>query len=178
MARLNITIPDPLYERLKRLEDRVNASKVCAIAIEKELNVIETRPEATDPDIQQVIARFQSSSEKWRQRGYQDGREWAIKKASREELQGVASVQTGLGRFPNSFDSSQALDAWLYRDVGLQPGEMIGRQSGSGRTLTDQDLERERGINDGRREMDQAAYTSGWKRAADEVWKAVAPALR
>ena len=35
LARLNLTIPDPLYERLERLRDRVNVSKVCAIALEK-----------------------------------------------------------------------------------------------------------------------------------------------
>jgi hypothetical protein len=34
MARMNISIPDPLYERLDRLRDRVNASKVCASALE------------------------------------------------------------------------------------------------------------------------------------------------
>ena len=44
MARMNISIPDPLYARLDRLRDRVNASKVCAGALEKELDMIEARP--------------------------------------------------------------------------------------------------------------------------------------
>lgn len=41
MARLNLTIPDPLYERLDRLRDRVNVSKICATALEQELAMLE-----------------------------------------------------------------------------------------------------------------------------------------
>jgi len=41
LARINLTLPDPLYERLERFRDRVNVSKVCALALTKELDMIE-----------------------------------------------------------------------------------------------------------------------------------------
>src|SRR4030081_1726803 len=86
MARLNITLPDPLYERLKRLEDRLNASKACSQALEAELDTIETRPETLDPDIQKAIDRLQSAADRWRDRGRRDGRRWAIEEAHRDSL--------------------------------------------------------------------------------------------
>jgi hypothetical protein len=94
MARMNISVPDALYERLDRLRDRVNASRVCAVALEKELDTLEARPAIADPEIEQLIKRLQSTKERWYQRGQQDGRRWAIDTASRHEL---ASVGTNLG---------------------------------------------------------------------------------
>src|SRR6266508_3218098 len=86
MARMNISIPDSLYERVDRLRDRVNASKVCANALEKELNMIEGRTAVADPDIAQLIQRLQSTRERWYKRGRDDGKRWAVATASRQEL--------------------------------------------------------------------------------------------
>src|SRR5687768_3517996 len=94
MARMNISVPDALHERLDRLRDRVNASRVCAVALEKELDTLEARPAIADPEIEQLIQRLQSTKERWYQRGQQDGRRWAVDTASRQEL---ASVGTNLG---------------------------------------------------------------------------------
>lgn len=94
MARMNISVPDALYERLDRLRDRVNASRVCAVALEKELDTLEARPAIADPEIEQLIQRLQSTKERWYQRGQQDGRRWAVDTASRQEL---ASAGTNLG---------------------------------------------------------------------------------
>jgi hypothetical protein len=83
---MNISVPDALYERLDRLRDRVNASRVCAVALEKELDTLEARPAIADPEIEQLIQRLQSTKERWYQRGQQDGRRWAVDTASRHEL--------------------------------------------------------------------------------------------
>src|SRR5581483_7385310 len=91
MARLNITIPDVLYARLEQLRDRINLSKVCATALEKEVTMLEGQPPITDPRIAQLLQRLQSTRERWHQRGYEDGIQWAVDLATRDELQRVAT---------------------------------------------------------------------------------------
>jgi ribosome modulation factor len=91
MARLNITLPDVLYARLEQLRDRVNLSKVCATALEKEVTMLEGQPPITDPRIAQLLQRLQSTRERWHQRGYEDGIQWAVDLATRDELQSVAT---------------------------------------------------------------------------------------
>ncbi len=90
MARLNITLPDVLYARLEQLRDRINLSKVCATALEKEVTMLEGQPPITDPRIARLLQRLQSARERWHQRGYEDGIGWAVDLATRDELQSVA----------------------------------------------------------------------------------------
>jgi hypothetical protein len=91
MARLNITVPDVLYARLEQLRDRINLSKVCATALEKEVMMLEGQPNITDPRIARLLQRLQSTRERWHQRGYEDGINWAVELATRDELQSVAT---------------------------------------------------------------------------------------
>ena len=91
MARLNITLPDVLYAHLEQLRDRINLSKVCATALEKEVMMLEGQPPITDPRIAQLLQRLQSTRERWHQRGYEDGIGWAVDLATRDELQSVAT---------------------------------------------------------------------------------------
>src|SRR5258708_39803561 len=91
MARLNITLPDVLYARLEQLRDRINLSKVCATALEKEVTMLEGQPPITDPRIAQLLQRLQSTRERWYQRGHEDGIQWAVDLATRDELQSVAT---------------------------------------------------------------------------------------
>jgi len=91
MARLNITLPDVLYARLEQLRDRINLSKVCATALEKEVMMLEGQPNITDPRIARLLQRLQSTRERWHQRGYEDGVNWAVELATRDELQSVAT---------------------------------------------------------------------------------------
>src|SRR5258707_6218234 len=90
MARLNITLPDVLYARLEQLRDRINLSKVCATALEKEVTMLEGQPPITDPRIARLLQRLQSARERWHQRGYEDGIGWAVDLATRDALQSVA----------------------------------------------------------------------------------------
>ncbi|GHO96768.1 hypothetical protein KSF_068160 [Reticulibacter mediterranei] len=95
MARLNITVPDMLYARLEQLRDRINLSKVCATALEKEVMMLEGQPNITDPRIARLLQRLQSTRERWHQRGYEDGINWAVELATRDELQSVATHLAG-----------------------------------------------------------------------------------
>lgn len=102
MARLNLTIPDPLYERMERLRDRVNVSKVCAVALAKELDMLEgsvaggaaaATSAGAEAKVQRMVQRFlrqREAQERWYQRGRHDGEQWAVERASLEELKNVA----------------------------------------------------------------------------------------
>jgi ribosome modulation factor len=85
-----------LYTRLEQLRDRINLSKVCATALEKEVIMLEGQPPITDPRIAQLLQRLQSTRERWHQRGYEDGIQWAVDLATRDELQSVATYLAGL----------------------------------------------------------------------------------
>src|SRR2546429_9966309 len=71
MARLNITLSDVLYARLEQLRDRINLSKVCATALEKEGTMLEGQPNITDPRIGHLLPRPQSTRQSWHYRGYE-----------------------------------------------------------------------------------------------------------
>lgn len=45
MARLNLTVPDDLFERLEKHRDRLNMSRICAEALEKKVREIEKEAE-------------------------------------------------------------------------------------------------------------------------------------
>jgi hypothetical protein len=86
VQRRTISLPDELDARLERLQDRINVSRVCATALEKEIAMLEVTPVEADPDVQRVLRRLQSVKERWYDRGRKDGRRWAIEVATRQEL--------------------------------------------------------------------------------------------
>lgn len=195
MARMNISIPDPLYERLDRLRDRVNASKVCASALEKELDMIEGRPALADPDVERLLSRLQGTRERWYGRGREDGKRWAVETATREqlwhavdELEGESGEELAgalrrhrreIQRIFGSYDFVEALEKWSRVDLGEQaerdeswtaaPGEDDERED------EDEDKRPARAIHP---EVDLASYMEGWRDVLQEIWKAVAPRLR
>lgn len=52
--------------------------------------MLEGRPFITDPRIARLLQRLQGTRERWYQRGYEDGIQWAVDLATRDELQSVA----------------------------------------------------------------------------------------
>jgi hypothetical protein len=189
VARLNITLPDPLYERLKRLEDRLNASKVCSLALEAELDMIETRPETTDPDIQRAIDRLQSAADRWRDRGRRDGRRWVIEEATSDELRELDT--DGGTAWPKSFNRDAAIEEWIKRDTeaemkrwdddhlypdAAENGDM-GATIAQAARLADRFHAQRATRKRVEEKVDRGSYGSGWFAAVHDVWKAVAPAL-
>ncbi|GEM_PF-7005868 len=58
---MNISVPDALHAHLDHLRDRVNASRVCAQALEKELDMLERGSALgalADPDIAKLLQRL------------------------------------------------------------------------------------------------------------------------
>jgi hypothetical protein len=190
VARLNLTIPDSLYERLQRLRDRVNVSKVCAIALEKELAMLEGSLTTVDPKVQRLITRLQriqSVRERWYQRGREDGEAWAIEVAGEVELRRVdeeweavdweaieqeGSDEGDLPDLPSSFRLREALQKWVEEDRETGADEWAppaGTHAG-----------RERREHSGRPAVDRVhrmAYLRGWHTAVREIWQMAAPML-
>ena len=197
MARMNISVPDPLYERLDRLRDRVNASKVCASALEKELDMIEGRTALADPDIEQLVQRLQGTRERWYERGREDGKQWAVQTATREqlwhaadELEGESGEELGhqlrrrrheLRRAVANHDFVAALEKWTRTDLGDDAVEAAPGWTAKSDDENDHDDE-----DDAKRErratihpdVDVASYMEGWRDVVQEIWKIVAARLR
>ena len=177
MARLNLTIPDSLYERLDRLRDRVNVSKVCAIALAKELDMLEGHTTLTaNPKAQRLIERLEgikARKDRWFQQGYEDGENWAAENAmpfeirrvleeferEPEDIYALEDVE-----FPESFDLKAASQGW---------GKVI-ITSDHKRAKADLSALEVEEMN----KVDQDAYLRGWHRAVQELWKAAEPSLR
>jgi hypothetical protein len=180
MARLNISIPDELGERLHRQRDRINASKVCAIALERELDTMEGRTAVADPELEQLRRRLQTSRERWYQRGREDGRRWALERATRldlwhvadelasergEELVELARHVRGAHGIPKSFDARTYVERWRREDEGadMPPAEGAGDDPAHSGPSGQVDL---------------AGYLEGWRDVVKEIWRAVSPSLR
>ncbi|HEX2037831.1 MAG TPA: hypothetical protein VHS99_26975 [Chloroflexota bacterium] len=158
MARLNISLPDPLYARLERLRDRVNASKVCAAALEKELNMVEGRPPApgiSDAQIDRLVERLRGARDRWYERGRQDGVEWAVGRASVAELEHIGEEWEDDDNYDlDDDDLPESFDLW----------DTLARWEGHEALEEDGDL--------------KAAYLRGWHYAVRDIWRAAKPRLR
>ncbi len=173
MARLNLTIPDSLYERLDRLRDRVNVSKICALALAKELDMLEgSTLTVSNPAARRMIERLQNRQthkDRWFRRGYEDGENWAADVAETEELRYImddwdldpeSRYRFEDVEFPESFARKPALEHWLREDQ--QESEPEGRIGDLREALN---------------RIDQDSYLRGWARAVQELWEAARPSL-
>ncbi|MEQ7008801.1 hypothetical protein ABN028_21745 [Actinopolymorpha sp. B17G11] len=140
MARRNISIPDELNERLERLRDRVNASKVCAIALEKELGMIEGQTLAPDVDeakVARLVERLQAQQgwkDRWYQRGRRDGETWAQETATLQDLRAFEESWSELDQVRVADFDPEDLEGWedelpeafQSNDLRRQPPELRG----------------------------------------------------
>ena len=162
MARLNVSIPDPLYGRLDRLRDRVNASKVCAIALEKELDMVEGRTVVMGVDeskVERLLDRLrqqQSETDSWYQRGRDDGETWVLELATASELEFLEQTWSWLEQVPvPDLEKADVQDGW---EESLPESFKAGRAA-----LSDDSLEHEPRL--------KAAYVRGWYRTAHQLWQ-------
>jgi hypothetical protein len=184
MARLNITIPDPLYERLEQVRDRMNISKICASALERELSMLEGRRPITDPKIAQLLHRLQGTRERWYQRGHEDATKWAVESATRADLSRISTKMSDWDgsrlvlefrdeqrrhpnlsplMFPSSFHFTERWDIWVAEDMQ------------AGTVLMGEEAER---FSQAQAEVDEAGYLEGWRDSIKEIWQTISPAFR
>jgi hypothetical protein len=196
MARVNISIPDALYERLDRQRDRINASRVCASALEKELDMIEGRAAIADPEIAQLVQRLQTARERWYARGREDGRRWAVQSASRQEpyrakehLEGEDGAELAemlrhrrerLRGIFGGFDFEAALSRWTREEPGGAEFRMTEDGEDEGGEDEDERAAFRRSDRPSRPDggVDVAGYMEGWRDVVVEIWQVVAAALR
>jgi hypothetical protein len=189
MARLNISIPDALHARLDRVRERVNVSRVCADALEKEIDMLEARPSIADPTVAQLMQRLKGAREQWYERGHEDGKQWGVERATRDNLVTVAeelarcdgrklavSLKDPVGYeepelpllpgFPGGLHAlRERKKVWLLRDFGLEREPARGDPEYAP-------------FNAAFDKADDGAYLEGWRDALLELWRAVKPALR
>jgi hypothetical protein len=171
MARQTISLPDALAERLDRLKDRLNLSKVCAAALERECNMLEGMGRAAaDPMVAQAIERLQTDADRWYRRGYEDGRKWAGELATRDALVLVSTPKAQ--RTPEQdrelaifVDSAARVRPWLEADAD---GPRVHREI---HAVSQEDIRH--GLS-----VDKGAYETGWTDGAREVAKVVLAALK
>lgn len=180
MARLNLTIPDPLHERLERHRDELNISKLVAEYLAGVVDELEAVPKPVDPAIVQLAARLQSAYDQWFSRGYADGRNWALHTATREELQHVGANFVGVSGEGILSNLEQA--EILYGESGVfQRNELhipdSFRYKDEIRAWEQEDLDPEGNVI-GASYFDQYHYFDGWREAVVEIWTAVEPLLR
>jgi hypothetical protein len=164
MARLNISIPDALYERLDRLRDRVNASKVCAAALEKELDMVEGPTlvsDVADAKVARLIERLRGEREKWYQRGFEDGERWAIEVATLGELMEFEQTWSGLDHLDPLTADPDEMDGWQDE----LPESFTDRND----TVSDEPLDEDGAL--------RGAYVMGWYRGVLGMWTAARPRL-
>ncbi len=116
MARINISVPDGLRERMSALDERVNWSEVAQTAFEREI----IRHNFEVENMEQVIERLRVSKSEYEtteyERGRKDGHDWACRHATYADLKAVcdldlegtglaAQVDAALGKNPREGDS-------------------------------------------------------------------------
>lgn len=165
MARLNLTIPDSLYNRLERLRDRVNVSKVCAVALAKELDMLEgTTLEGTTPDaVNAKVSRMVQRLGRWYPRGRQDGEEWAIERATIDEL----------NKMEEDWDDDTVKDMDELDDIDEDDFPTLNVRDQLKRWMI---KDKEEGIHE-HGDADWRAYLRGWYHGARDLWEQAKPSL-
>ncbi|MGH2354774.1 MAG: hypothetical protein ACRDJN_24460 [Chloroflexota bacterium] len=172
MARLNISIPDPLYERLDRQRDRINASKVCAAALEKELDMVEGQTLVSDVDRSKVerlverLQRHQTERDRWYRQGRQDGETWAMETAALDDLRKVEKLWDEAITEGEADYNKGDVESWeseLSDCVGVDLDQALSKWEGHEAVRRNWTLKR--------------AYLRGWQLSVHELWTQARPQL-
>lgn len=157
MARLNISIPDALYERLDRLRDRVNASKVCAAALEKELTMIESptvAEDSTEAKATRLIERLRTRRDEWYQQGLKAGESWLLEVATLQELSELDHEWTEIEHV--DLMASEQAEGWQDH----LPESFTERDT----AIWEEPLDEDPTL--------RGAYLLGWHKSVSEIWNA------
>jgi post-segregation antitoxin (ccd killing protein) len=178
VARMNISVPDKLYERYKRNEERLNASRVCAEALARELDVLEGVEGVGEQDeaaVMQMVERLMDAKEHSYGWGYGDGRAWGLAHATRTALHTAKELKDYSGRqmltdprepVAEDDDATREFNAELpQEDI---PGLLDEVPATSSRWYVAQSC-LERHLAQGQ-EADVEAYAEGWRDALADLY--------
>lgn len=163
MGRINVYLPDELLARLNLERDRINVSRVCAQALERELEWVTSAEAGAERNLV-TPNELQSPEFRWRDRGRRDAREWAalagrtlreIADATRVVDRGGADAESG--QWPRTFPYRKKIEHWLAIDAGVRPDSPI-------RTVRQRDR-----YDQARRDLNSAAYRDGWMASLRDI---------
>lgn len=105
MARISVYIPDGMKERMSALDDRVNWSEIAQAAFERQLTIASL---PKDPNMHQVVERLRASKAEFlkqeNDQGREQGRDWAKRRASYDQLRRIAEIELSGEHFALQFD--------------------------------------------------------------------------
>lgn len=107
--RINITIPDGLFDRLQKVKSHFNISGVCREAIEREVVCLEFRIKETN-DMNEIIDRLKQEKEKYDARYVNDGYVAGLEDAKNMSYEELAEIINSGNKFNDTdvWDSFQA----------------------------------------------------------------------
>lgn len=128
--RINISIPDDLYERLSHVKDKLNVSKLCQEAIKHAVRVEEVRAKAM-ADIESLVERLKEEELQYGKKYIDEGFECGVKDAfglSLDDLLHVAfnkEMESDLDETPflPSSETTNTLEEFEDRVNGVMEGE-------------------------------------------------------
>jgi hypothetical protein len=91
--RINISVPDDLYQKMQSFKDSLNVSKICQDAIRREIMLKELREE-TVSDIDKLAASFQKERKVYGHGFWEEGFKDGTKDAFKTDFQWMYTIWT------------------------------------------------------------------------------------
>jgi hypothetical protein len=163
-------LPDELYERYKRSEERLNASRVCAEALERELDMLDGVGDG-EAAVMSMVERLMDAKERSYGWGYGDGRAWGVAHATRAALHTAKELKDYSGREmlsdpidPAESEEDHEFNASLAKEdiPGLLDRGVHNRRYAAQYAL-DRHLPQDQ-------EGDVEAYAEGWRDALADLY--------
>ena len=152
VKRLNITVPDELSERLEPLRERMNISRICATAIEREVKALEAVPQEVQ-DLATLIARLRNEKVESEQQDRKQGFEQGV----------IYAQQSNYAELMIYADVAAEAKAWRHGDYDFD--------------LPDGVLDDMREAMQDSLVIDALTYKQGWLEGMMAVWKKIKKAL-
>lgn len=130
MARLNISLPDDLRERMAGLNR--NWSEIAQEAFEFIVSLDELKQNGKDVEAGLARLRADKNKNTGRQKaeGYQQGQSWALEDATFDQLEKAAALHRALANAPEMISEAvTAIDAWLDASSFELPGMQQANRS-------------------------------------------------
>jgi hypothetical protein len=124
MARLTVSIPQDLHDRLDRWRDNINISRICQEALERELLRLEELPQdamALGDMVRRLSEEKADGDRHWFSQGVADGMTWArgaayvdLKAAATSSLDASLGAKAALRKGANAHRSRPGFDSDAY----------------------------------------------------------------
>ena len=147
--RVNISIPDILYERLQAVKDKINVSRLCQEALISEVQIAELRPSG---DEEAIIARLQEEKKQYHQEYYDYGKKEGLKDAQNLSF--------------SDFKVLDKISEEVARNSGSEIGATLDKTFAWVRKVEEE-------LSDKDRFFDSSLYWNGWVDGALEFWDGI-----